>query len=141
MIRSYEGMLQYESFEDRYLYLKLKGSVGAATFGYERHLNQLLYRSSRWRSLRDDIIVRDGGWDLGCDGYPIYAKVLVHHINPITLEDIELDATCVFDKANLVSTSLDTHNAIHFGKRLKTIKCVTRTDNDTSPWLTTKRGV
>ena len=128
-------MLHYQTFEDRYAYLKLQGVVGAQTFGYERHVNQLLYKSKRWRLLRDDIIIRDNGWDLGFKDQLIAGKMLIHHINPITLEDIENEAPCVFRPSNLITTSLSTHNAIHFGKELKVIKHVVRTKNDTSPWL------
>lgn len=135
MNKRYSEMLHYETFEDRYAYLKLKGVVGAQTFGYERHVNQLLYKSKRWRDLRDDIIIRDNGWDLGCKDYVIYGKMLIHHINPITLENIENEDPCVFRRSNLITTSLDTHNAIHFGKELKIIKPVVRSKNDTSPWL------
>ena len=131
----YSEMLHFTTFEDRYNYLKLRGVVGTQTFGYERHVNQLLYKSKRWRRLRDDIIIRDNGWDLGCEDYLIPDKMLVHHINPITLEDIENEAPCVFSCSNLITTSLDTHNAIHFGKALKKVEYVERTRNDTSPWL------
>lgn len=135
MIKRYSEMTQYLTFEERYTYLKLKGKVGAQTFGYERHVNQLLYKSKRWRNLRDEIIIRDNGWDLGCEDYMIPGKMLVHHINPITLEDIENESPCVYRHSNLITTSLDTHNAIHFGKELTIIRHVERTRNDTSPWL------
>lgn len=138
MNKTYSEILNHRTFEDRYEYLKLNGVVGAQTFGYERYINQILYRSKRWRSLRDKIIIRDNGWDLGCKDQVIYGVMLVHHINPITLEDIENEERCVFHPSNLITTSLDTHNAIHFGKALKIIKCVTRTKNDTSPWLVNK---
>ena len=91
MIRTYSELRTYKTFIDRYNYLKLRGSVGIETFGYDRYLNQVLYRSRRWRRTRDGIILRDNGCDLGVEGYDIYDKIIIHHMNPLTIEDIEDD--------------------------------------------------
>lgn len=114
-IKTYRAVKRLKTFEERFEYLKLSGSVGAATFGFDRYLNQLLYHSKDWRRTRDHIIVRDNGCDLGIDGRDIYNGILVHHINPITVENIERGDDCVYDPENLICTSHNTHNAIHYG--------------------------
>lgn len=114
-IKTYRVVKRLKTFEERFEYLKLGGSVGAATFGFDRYLNQLLYHSTDWRRTRDHIIVRDNGCDLGIDGRDIYNGILVHHINPITVENIERGDDCVYDPENLICTSHNTHNAIHYG--------------------------
>lgn len=134
-IRTYSELITIPTFEERFEYLQLKGSVGKDTFGYDRYLNQVLYRSPEWKRLRNQIIIRDGGCDLACDGYDIYDKVLIHHLNPITVEDILARSRKVFDPDNLVCVSHNTHNAIHYGDvDLLVTGPIIRTKNDTCPW-------
>lgn len=138
MIKSYEDILKLKTFEERFNYLKLNGRIGSETFGYDRYLNQALYRSKDWRRLREKVIIRDNGCDLGIDGYQIYNDILIHHLNPITIEMIENRDPFVFDMDNLICTSHETHNAIHYG----TIETpndiprsfVERKPNDTKLW-------
>lgn len=133
--KSYLEMMQLPTFEERYEYLKIGGLVGEETFGYDRYLNQVLYRSQEWKRFRRDIILRDNGCDLGCDGYAIVGKILIHHINPITIEDVVNRNTCLFDPNNVISTSLSTHNAIHYSDAgLLTTGPIERIKNDTCPW-------
>ena len=134
-IRTYSELITIPTFEERFEYLQLKGSVGKDTFGYDRYLNQVLYRSPEWKRLRNQIIIRDGGCDLACDGYDIYGKVLIHHMNPITVEDVLARSRKVFDPDNLVCVTHNTHNAIHYGdSNLLVTGVITRTKNDTCPW-------
>ena len=134
-IRTYSELITIPTFEERFEYLQLKGSVGKDTFGYDRYLNQVLYRSPEWKRLRNQIIIRDGGCDLACDGYDIYDKVLIHHLNPITVEDVLTRSRKVFDPDNLVCVSHNTHNAIHYGDMdLLVTGPIIRTKNDTCPW-------
>ncbi len=113
--RSYQELVRIPTFEERFEYLKLKGEVGTATFGFDRYVNQALYKSSLWKRTRRNAIIRDEGRDLGIEGYEIYGKIIVHHINPITLEDIENEDPVIFDLNNLICVSHDTHNAITYG--------------------------
>lgn len=135
IIRTYRQLHRIVSFEDRFQYLKLDGVIGDSTFGYDRYVNQALYKSKRWGQSRDEVIIRDDGNDLGVDGYRIYNKILVHHMNPITLEDIELDRDIVYDPQFLICTSLNTHNAIHYSNKdiLYNVP-VERRKNDTCLW-------
>ena len=134
-IRTYSELITIPTFEERFEYLQLKGSVGKNTFGYDRYLNQVLYRSPEWKRLRNKIIIRDNGRDLACDGYDIYDKVLIHHLNPITVEDVLARSRKVFDPDNLVCVSHSTHNAIHYGDvDLLATGPIIRTKNDTCPW-------
>ena len=134
-IKTYSELITLPTFEERFEYLQLKGSVGKDTFGYDRHLNQVLYRSPEWKRLRNQIIIRDAGCDLACDGYDIYDKVLIHHLNPITVEDVLARSRKVFDPDNLVCVSHNTHNAIHYGDMdLLVTGPIIRTKNDTCPW-------
>ena len=134
-IRTYSELITIPTFEERFEYLQLKGLVGKDTFGYDRYLNQVLYRSPEWKRLRNQIIIRDGGCDLACDGYDIYDKVLIHHLNPITVEDVLARSRKVFDPDNLVCVSHNTHNAIHYGDMdLLVTGPIIRTKNDTCPW-------
>lgn len=135
MIRTYTELSRIKTFTGRYEYLRLSGTVGKSTFGYDRIINQILYRSDRWKTIRNSIIIRDEACDLGIDGRELYDKIVVHHMNPITVEDIELEKDLVFDPEFLICTSLDTHNAIHFGDvSLLRRDMVRRTPNDTCPW-------
>lgn len=134
-IKTYSELITIPTFEERFEYLQLKGSVGKDTFGYDRYLNQVLYRSPEWKRLRNQIIIRDSGCDLACDGYDIYDKVLIHHLNPITVEDVLTRSRKVFDPDNLVCVSHNTHNAIHYGDvDLLVTGPIIRTKNDTCPW-------
>lgn len=134
-IRTYSELITIPTFEERFEYLQLKGSVGKDTFGYDRYLNQVLYRSPEWKRLRNQIIIRDDGCDLACDGYDVYGKVLIHHLNPITIEDVLARSRKVFDPNNLVCVSHNTHNAIHYGDvDLLVTGPIIRTKNDTCPW-------
>lgn len=135
MIKTYRELVRLTSFEERFRYLKLGGIIGRETFGFERYLNQTLYRSKEWRALRNDIIVRDDGCDLSVKDREIFDKVIVHHINPITVEDLESGNPMVFDPNNLICTSLMTHNAIHFGdESLLTQLPQERKKGDTCLW-------
>lgn len=134
-IKTYSEMVRLPTFLERYRYLKIGGQVGEETFGYDRYLNQILYRSPEWKRFRRDIIIRDNGCDLACDGYEIIGKVLIHHIDPITVRDIELRDQKIFDPENVVSVTLNTHNAIHYGdESLLITEPLVRTPNDTCPW-------
>lgn len=134
-IKTYSELITIPTFEERFEYLQLKGSVGKDTFGYDRHLNQVLYRSPEWKRLRNQIIIRDCGCDLACEGYDIHSKVLIHHLNPITVEDVLSRSRKVFDPDNLVCVSHNTHNAIHYGDvDLLVTGPIIRTKNDTCPW-------
>ena len=134
-IKTYSELITIPTFEERFEYLQLKGSVGKDTFGYDRHLNQVLYRSPEWKRLRNQIIIRDCGCDLACEGYDIHSKVLIHHLNPITVEDVLARSRKVFDPDNLVCVSHNTHNAIHYGDMdLLITGPIIRTKNDTCPW-------
>ena len=136
MIRTYRKLRQLSSFEDRYEYLRIAGKVGMDTCGYDRYRNQLLCTSGRWRRTRDGIITRDNGCDLGIKGHEIYGKIIIHHMNPITIEDVELDREEIYDPNLLITTSSNTHQAIHYGdKSLLPRLPLVRTKNDTCPWL------
>ncbi len=131
----YSELIRLTRFIDRYRYLKLNGKVGDETFGYDRYLNQILYQSSEWRRFRRNIVIRDNGCDLATPGYEIQGKILIHHINPITLRDIEQRDPKVFDPENVISTSLITHNAIHYGdESILITEPIMRSPNDTCPW-------
>lgn len=133
--RSYSELLQFKSFEDRYAYLKLAGEVGDPTFGYDRYFNQHFYHSSEWRRARNGIILRDNGCDLGMSDYEIHGRIYIHHINPITKEDVENFSDNLFDPENLVCVTFDTHNAIHYGDERTLPKTpILRAPGDTCPW-------
>jgi hypothetical protein len=136
MTRTYSELIRLPTFLDRFRYLQLGGKVGVETFGYDRYLNQILYRTTEWKRFRNKIIVRDNGCDLACDGYEIVGqRILVHHINPISVEDVLQRDPKVFDPENAVSTILNTHNAIHYGdESLLLIEPIERKPNDTCPW-------
>lgn len=134
-IKTYSELIEIPSFLERYRYLKLGGFVGEETFGFDRYLNQTLYRSPEWKRFRRDIIIRDNGMDLACEGYEIVGKIMVHHINPITIQDVIRRDPKIFDPENVVCTSMNTHNAIHYGdESLLMIEPVVRTKYDTCPW-------
>ena len=135
MIRRYSDLIQIDTFIERYYYLKLHGKVAEETFGLDRYVNQMLYNSKRWKRTRNDIILRDEACDLGVEGYEMEDFITVHHINPITLEDIEEENDIVFDPENLISCSPRTHKAIHFGdERMLPKEFIGRRPNDTTLW-------
>lgn len=137
MRKSYSGLCVFDSFEERFEYLKLIGQVGVETFGFDRYLNQGLYRSAEWRYIRRQVILRDNGCDLGVLDREIYGSLVVHHINPINVDDIKCKIEKIFDMENLITTSLMTHNAIHYGDvSLLPTGPVERTKNDTLLWKT-----
>ena len=134
-IRTYSELITIPTFIERYRYLKLGGSVGKETFGFDRYLHQTPYRSPQWTRFRRDMILRDNGMDLACDEYEIVGKVLVHHIDPLTIQDVIRRDSKIFDPENVVCVSMNTHNAIHYGdESLLMIEPVVRTKNDTCPW-------
>ena len=136
LTKSYSECIKLESFEERYKYLRLNGTVADMTFAGHRHLNQVLYQSPEWRRVRRDVIARDGGCDLAHSDRPIFKQVYIHHINPITIEDIEKRSPRIFDMENLICVSFDTHQAIHYGDENMLIptKPTERKPNDTCPW-------
>ena len=134
-MRTYQELVSYDTFLERFNYLKLSGNVGDETFGCKRWLNQIFYKTPEWRSFRDRVIRRDNGCDLGIEGREIFGPIIIHHLNPITIEDIVNRDPKVFDMNNAISTMLSTHNAIHYGNENGiTQDPVERTANDTCPW-------
>lgn len=136
MTRSYSELITIPDFDERYEYLKTGSQIGAATFGFERHLNQNFYTSRQWRLLRHHVIARDEGLDLGVPGYEIRTKPIIHHMNPITREDLIHGDESILDPEFLITTSLRTHNAIHFGdeRQLPRPFVVERRHGDTQLW-------
>ena len=135
-LKRYSELLNLHTFEDRFNYLKLNGSVGADTFGFDRYLNQKFYSSPEWKSIRRQVILRDNGCDLGINGLEICGRIYIHHMNPITVEDFKNDNMLILSPEYLISVSLDTHNAIHYGnKNYATNKLqIERRPGDTCPW-------
>ena len=134
-IKTYSELSQLKTFEERFQYLRLNGMVGSETFGFDRYLNQMFYRSQRWKSVRDFVFVRDNGCDLGIEGHDIYGRYIIHHINPITIEDIERESENLIDPEFLITTIHNTHNAIHYSDEGLLITApIERTKNDTCPW-------
>lgn len=134
--KSYQELISLPTFEERFEYCKLKAGVGDMTFAGHRYLNQLLYRSSEWKTVRRDVIARDMANDLAHPDRPIVKGIYIHHLNPITIDDIENRSSKIFDLDNLVCVSFDTHQAIHYGdeKLLIPTKPTERRPNDTCPW-------
>ena len=138
MSRTYSELSRLSTFQERYEYLKLSNRVGIETYGSERYVNQVFYQSREWRQIRTKIIVRDNGCDMGLEGYPCGYGSVVHHINPITAEQIAAGDPIIFDLENLVLCSFDTHEMIHFGGDTSyRPELVERKPNDQCPWLTT----
>lgn len=135
MSKCYSELIALPTFIERYRYLKLNGVVGEDIFGFKRWLNQVLYTSSDWKSFRREIARRDNGCDLAVRGFEVYGPVIIHHIVPITYEDVLNRSKCLFDPENVILTQLGTHNAIHYGdESLLNIAPVERMPNDTCPW-------
>lgn len=135
MIRTIGELRRLETFEDRYRYLSLRGHVGEATFGYDRYINQAFYTSREWRHLRQFIIARDNGCDLGVDGYEIHSRLIIHHMNPMTAEHISHRDSAILNPEYLITTTHQTHNAIHYGdESLLPRPHVPRRPGDTKLW-------
>ena len=134
-IKTYSELITIPTFEERFEYLKLDGRVGAETFGFDRYLNQAFYKSDEWLSIRDYVITRDNGCDLGVEGYEIYGRIIIHHMNPITKEDILQRSKFLIDPEYLITTIKRTHDAIHYGDSNLLVKApIERSKNDTCPW-------
>ena len=134
-IRTYSELIALPTFEERYRYLRLPGRVGEDTFGFDRYMNQVFYRSYKWKEIRDHVIVRDDGCDLGIEDRSIQGRIIIHHMNPITLKDIEHETEFLLNPEYLICVAHDTHNAIHYGDESKLILTPKpRTKNDTCPW-------
>lgn len=134
-IRTYSELSQLRTFKERYEYLRLGGTVGEDTFGFDRYLNQIFYNSEEWKAIRREVIIRDNGCDLGLDGYEIHGKILIHHMNPIRSEDIIKRSEILLNPEYLITTVLVTHNAIHYGDAgLLPVLPQERSRNDTCPW-------
>ena len=134
-IRTYSELIQLPTFEERFNYLRLDGVVGKDTFGFDRYLNQQFYRSSEWKRIRNQVIVRDNGCDLGIDGYEIHGRILIHHINPISIEDLQHMSDLLMNPEYLICVSHRTHNAIRYGDESLIVTApIERSQNDTCPW-------
>lgn len=133
--RSYSELLRLDTFEERFEYLSLKARIGQQTFGFERWMNQTFYRSKEWRDLRVEVITRDSACDLGVSGFDIHERAIIHHIIPMTVEDLEDRNPLCVDPENLITTTHNTHNAIHWGdKSLLRLPPVERRPGDTKLW-------
>lgn len=134
-MKSYSELVELKTFKERFDYLVLNGNIGAETFGFDRYLNQTLYNSKIWRQTRDIVIARDLGCDLGIAGYEINSKPIIHHMNPITKEQILNRDRIIFDPEFLITTTHDTHNAIHYGGDIPRNKIlIERSPGDTKLW-------
>lgn len=135
MIRTYSELITFPTFEERYRYLRLEGKVGEDTFGFDRWLNQSFYKDREWRAIRDKVIIRDNGCDLGIPDREIHSRIIVHHMNPITKDDILYRSAFLLNPEYLICTVKNTHDAIHYGDEGLLIKVpIERTQNDTCPW-------
>lgn len=134
--KSYQDLILLNTFEERFKYLEIGGQIGIDSFGFNRYLNQNFYHCAEWLSVRDKVIIRDQALDLGTDGYPIRGRIVIHHINPITIEDVIERNPDIFNMDFLISTSHQTHNALHYGndEYLDRFKVIERKPNDTIPW-------
>lgn len=134
-IRTYSELIKIPTFKERFEYLRLDGKVGEETFGFDRYLNQVFYKSPEWKAARDFVIIRDQGCDLAMEGHEIFGKILVHHMNPISMEDIVHRTEYLLDPEYLICTIKNTHDAIHYGDgSLLITGPIERTKNDTCPW-------
>lgn len=134
MIRTYSELIKFKTFDERFNYLKLNGIVGEATFGRDRYLNQMLYMSPMWKQTRSKIILRDNACDLGVDGYDIHTRIIIHHMNPITIDDILARSEDLYNPEFLITVTHTTHNAIHYGDASLLLSIAERKPNDTKLW-------
>ena len=135
MIRTYSELIRRSTFDDRYNYLRLRGEVGRPTFGFDRYLNQRFYTSRQWKQIRDKVIARDYGMDLAVEGYEIFDRIIIHHMNPMQAEDIEHGDEVILDPEFLITTTHRTHNAIHYGDASQLVQpLVERRPGDTRLW-------
>lgn len=135
MTRSYSQLRRLETLDERFDYLALRGYVGDSTFGFDRWMNQEFYTSRQWRALRSHVIVRDGGCDLGIEGFEVHKGIVIHHMNPMTADDIKSGDSSILDPEYLISTTLRTHNAIHYGDKRSLLRpFAERSRNDTKLW-------
>lgn len=135
IIRTYSELITLPTYEERFQYLRLDGEVGKETFGFDRYLNQILYHSREWKSVRDQVIIRDNGCDMGVEGYEIRGRIIIHHMNPILTDDIIHATEFLLNPDYLISVAHITHNAIHYSDESLLITApVERTRNDTCPW-------
>lgn len=135
IIRTYSELITLPTFEERFQYLKLDGDVGVETFGFDRYLNQAFYSSDEWKSIRNQVIIRDNGCDLGIEGREIYKRIVIHHMNPITKEDLLYKTEYLLNPEYLICTIKATHDAIHYGDENLLLKGpIERKPNDTCPW-------
>lgn len=135
MSKSYSELIAIPSFEERYRYLRIRGKIGIETFGFDRYLNQALYRDGYWKEIRREIIIRDEGCDLAFPGREIPGRIIIHHLNPLTEKDLLNRSDKIFDPENLITTCIRTHNAIHYGdESLLYQDPIERKENDTIPW-------
>ena len=135
IIRCYKELSRIDNYEERFRYLKLVGQVGESTFGFDRYLNQIVYSSRKWKQVRNAVIIRDEGRDMGVEGYEIQGRIVIHHMNPISIEDAEKDGEFIYDPEFLICVAPITHNAIHYGdESLLPKDPIDRFPNDTCPW-------
>ena len=135
ILKTYTDLIKLPTFEERFQYLELGGAVGADTFGFDRYLNQRFYTSQIWQRVKREVIIRDNGCDLGMEGYTIFGRVIVHHMNPITVEDVVKQTDALLNPEFLICVSHITHNAIHYGsEELLPKGPADRKPNDTCPW-------
>lgn len=135
-VRSYSELITLPTFEERFEYLKLNGKVGSDTFGFDRYLNQVFYRSKEWKHIRNQVILRDNGCDLAIQDRQLFDKIYIHHMNPILPDDVINRTSYLMNPEYLVCVSFDTHNAIHYGDAslLPKTNITVRSPNDTAPW-------
>lgn len=140
MMRSYSELIKLPTFEERFDYLRLDGEIGEETFGFDRYMNQSFYRCGEWKRVRDKVIVRDNGCDLGISDRQLYDNIIIHHMNPVTREDLINKSHLLMDPEYLICVSKNTHNAIHYGDEslLVSTKIIERRPNDTCPWKISK---
>lgn len=133
-MKTYDELISYLSFEERLKYLQINGFVGKETFGFDRYINQRFYSSEEWKRIRDIVIIRDNGCDLGIKDRTIFDRIIIHHMNPITVSDISESSDLLMNPRFLICVSHDTHNAIHYGSEVKNVDPIIRRPNDTCPW-------
>lgn len=139
--KTYKELARLSTIQERYEYLRIGGIVGDATFGGERYLNQILYTSDRWRNFRNEVIIRDNGCDLGMDGYPIHDMIIIHHINPLSVDDVYNNSPVIYDMNNVICVSPRTHRAIHYGDAsLLPQDPIIRRPGDTCEWEPIRLG-